>query len=349
MVGTRIDHGRAAGRPARMLVLALLGAAGLTSCDYDTAPPFTIEGTGSVEGFLYFDADSDRRFDPSDGDEPVAGVGVAAVVRGTSQVLATATSGADGRFRIEGLPAGSHELLFDEASVPEGVFVCQNPVPATVFIDETAFTEVAARPACLITIAEAQQAAAGEFVLVRGVVTAFPGQFDEGDAAMQDETGGIWLFSGALEGQGIEVGDLIEVGGVVNLDVQALQLANVELRQIVKDVGVPDPIELTTAQIAAASDARDPLQNLLATVRGARLVTGFTSGGSRNATIDDGSGPTVVRVESVLSPDSGDGILAALGLEVGKCYDMTGIVGTFFGLAELFPRSPDDIVEVPCG
>lgn len=329
-------------------VVALVSVAALSACG-DPAPPFEVVGTGSIEGFLFLDVDSDGLFDPSDGDDPVEGVGVAALVRATDDVLASATTGADGRFTIDGLPAGTLDLRFDEASVPEGVSVCQNPVRATVYIDETSFADVAARTACLVTIAEVQETAqAGDFVIVRGVVTAFPGQFDEGDAAIQDETGGIWLFDGTIEGQGLNVGDLVEVGGTVNLDVEALQLTGVEIRDVVPDVGAPDPQEVTTGDIFAASDARDPLQNVLVTVRGAELLTGFTAGGDRNANIDDGSGATIIRVESGVS-DSGGAILTTLGMTVGNCYDVTGIVGAFFGDAEIFPRSVDDVVEVPCG
>lgn len=329
--------------------LAVLVALGAGACDDDIPPPFTVEGTGAVEGLLFLDANDDQLFDPSDGDQALGDVQVAALVRGTMDVLATGSTDAQGRFLIQGLPAGTHDLLVDPASVPEGAVVCQNPFPATVFIDETSFTDIAARTACLVSIAEVQESAEeGEFVVVRGIVTAFPGQFDEGDAAIQDETGGIWLFDTSIEGMGVEVGDLVEVGGTVSLAVQALQLEDVELEIIEKGVGAPAPVEVTTGEIAAASDPRDPLQNVLVTVRAAELLTPFESGGSRNASIDDGSGSTVMRVESGIS-DSGSAILETLGMEVGNCYDITGIVGAFFGTAQIFPRSVADVVEVPCG
>ena len=331
---------------AMLVVLAL----SLAACNDDLAPPFSIEGTGGVEGLVYFDLSEDGVYDPADGDYAVEGVRVAVQDRGTGQTFsgATARSGQDGRFMIGGLPAGTHDLMVDESSVDEGVNICQNPLQVTVYLTETRFAPVRTRPGCLITIAEAQELPAGEFVVIRGIVTSFPGQFDEGDAAIQDETGGIWLLAGNLTGEGLQVGDQIEVGGVLNLDVEAVQLQDVQLRGTVPDVGVPDPTLLTTGEVAAASDARDSLQNLLVTVEAAKLLSGFTSGGDRNANIDDGSGPTVLRVESVLSPDAGDGILSTLGIDIGKCYDITGIVGAYFGLAELFPRTSEDFVEVPC-
>jgi hypothetical protein len=169
---------------------------------------------------------------------------------------------------------------------------------------------------------------------------------------IQDETGGMWLFTGALDGLGIEVGDVIEVGGTVSLPpvAPALQLASVSLRDVVPDAGAVVPQETTTADIAASgSTPRAPLQGRLAVIRAAQLTSAFDQGGSRNATIDDGSGSAVIRVESVLSPNSGDGILTTTGMTVGNCYDVTGPISGFFGTGQIFPRTVADIVEVPCG
>ncbi len=333
-----------------MWATCFLAALGLTACDDSVAPQFVVDGTGTVEGLLFLDVDNDEIFDPADGDQPVAGVGVAVRVRNTDEVLASATTGPDGRFAISNVIVGTHDVFFDEASVPDGVFVCENPVSATVRIASPSFVGVPSRQACLIPILDVQEdAAAGDFVIVRGTVTASPSQFDEGDMSIQDESGGIWLRAGNLEGLGIEVGDVIEVGGTVSLEFGALWLVGVDLRDQVADAGFIAPEETTTAAIAASGPLpRDPLQNRLVTVRAAQLTSAFDSGGERNATLDDGSGQTVIRVESVLSPSGGAGILTTTGMTVGNCYDITGIVGAFFGTGQIFPRTVADIVEVPC-
>jgi hypothetical protein len=325
---------------------------GLAACDASISPQFEVDGTGTVEGLLYFDADNDELFDPSDGDAPVAGVGVAVRVRDTDAVIASGTTGEDGRFSIQNVIPGTHDVFFDESSVPDGVFVCENPVRATVTLDAPSFVGVPSRGACLVPIIDVQTSAGeGDFVIVRGIVTASPSQFDESDMAIQDETGGIWFFTGALDGLGIEVGDVIEVGGTVSLPpvAPALQLVNVSLREVVPDAGTVVPQETTTGAIAATGSLpRDPLQNRLAVIRAAELTSAFNQGGGRNATMDDGSGSTIIRVESVLSPNSEGGILTTTGMTVGNCYDVTGIVAGFFGTAQIFPRTVADIVEVPC-
>ena len=332
----------------RLLPTLAVLAVGVGACD-DVAPPIEIDGTGTVEGLVFFDVDEDRLFDPADGDSPIAGVGVAIQNRGTGQSFSggATSTGNDGRFRLEDIPVGTHDLRIDTLTVPAGVSVCENPQRVTVEVGLTTFEQVRGRSACLITIAEAQELEAGEFAVVRGVVTAFPGMFDEGDGTLQDETGAIWLFDGSLDGAGLQLGDLVEVGGFINLDVDAFQMSDVTIRSVTPGFEVPEPREVTTADIAAANTASAPLQNILVTVRAAELLSGFTSGGDRNANIDDGSGTTIIRVESGIS-DSGDAILATLGMTVGNCYDITGVVGSFFGDGEIFPRQVEDVVEVPC-
>lgn len=344
---TRSSINRRSGAGAAALAAALI----LAACADDPAPPFEVEGTGSIEGLLFLDANEDGFFDPSSGDVPVEGVQVAARNRGTLEVIsgATTTTDASGRFALTGLPPGTHDLFFEEGSIPEGTFVCRNPVPATVTIGETQFAEVAARPACLISISEAEAMPLGEFVIVRGIVTAAPGQIRSETTMIQDDETGIRIFDPVLQGQGIEVGDLIEVGGVLDHNGEERQLEAVTLREHIEDVENPVPDEVTTAEIAAAgSDILHPLQGRLVVVRGAELTRGFTSGGSRNALIDDGSGATEVRVETGLSSGNGDAILTTLGLEVGKCYDIIGAAGSFFGTGQLFPRTATDFTEVTC-
>ena len=333
-------------RVAVLLALPLL----LSACTEDPADPSVIEGTGNVEGILFLDADDDGVFDPAAGDVPVEGVRVVAVDRETGDEVfgSPATSSATGRFSFTGLPLGTHHLVFDVSTIPDGVSVCQNPIPVSVFLDETTFAGVAGRRGCLITIAEAQAQSDGEFVIVRGVVTSSPDQQDPNWTIIEDETGGIQLFTPALSGLGIEIGDLIEVGGTVTEFNGRLELVGVELRDHIEDFGALTPEEVTIADLLGSVDARDPLQNRLFVLRGVQLATGFTSGGGRNANITDETGTLQIRVEDNISSGNEGAILTTLGIEVGKCYDLTGILGGFRGTPQLFPRAASDFVEVAC-
>ena len=325
------------------LVLALAG------CDGEAVPPTAVEGTGSIEGVLFLDADENGFFDPAGGDQPLSGVQLRVRERGGTGVLGSpTTTDASGRFSITGLPLGTHEIVFDESTIPEGASVCQNPVPVSVLLNEATFANVAGRPACLISIAEAQQAEVGTFVIIRGIVTSFPNQHEPNFTIIEDETGGILLFGSQLNGAGIQNGDLIEVGGTVTEFSGRLELEGLDLREHIPGVGELTPEVTTIATLAAATSARDPLQNRLFTIQKAQLATGFTSGGSRNATITDATGSMVMRVEDNVSSGNGDAILSTLGIAVGKCYDITGILGAFNGTPQIFPRQASDLVEVPC-
>lgn len=329
--------------------LALAAALLLAGCADDPAPPFEIEGTGALEGFVFLDANEDGFYDPSDGDMPVEGVRVVAFNRGTTEVIpgATATTDADGRFQITGLPAGTHDFLFDETTIPEGVSICRNPIPATVVLNETEFEEVVARPGCLIAIAEAKPQPLESFVIVRGIVTSAPGQIETSFAYIEDETAGLFLFAPALMGQGIEVGDLIEVGGTTDVFNGQFQIANVVLREHIEDAAIPQPELVTTAEIAASgSDPLHPLQNRFVRVEKAQLVAEFGAGGTneQNAVIDDGSGAVQIRVDDAVA-DRGQ--LNTL-FTAGACYNINGFAANFRGTAQIFPRSMADVEEVPC-
>lgn len=322
-----------------MLALMLGGCA-------DVAPPLQISGSGDVEGFIYFDASEDRVFDPSDGDFPLANVGVVVRNRGTEDAFGSATTGADGRFSVTSVPVGTHDLFIDTLTVPAGISVCQNPLLVSVYIAETRFSEVNGRPGCLITILAAKDANVGDFVIVRGVVTSAPNQIEASFAYIEEATGGLFLFAPSLSGQGIVVGDVIEVGGNTALFSGQFELTNVVLREVVTGGPAPVPLLVTTAQIAASGpDPFDDLQNRFVRVENAELLEAFAaSGNNQNSTIDDGSGVVAIRIDDgVADRTTLDNILTA-----GACYDINGFAANFNGGAQIFPRSLADIVEVTC-
>lgn len=321
----------------------------LAACDPAIAPPFEIETAGAVEGLAFFDADEDDVFDPAAGDLALAGVGMEVRVRDTEQVLAngTVTSDAQGRFSLQGLPAGTHDLFVDPETLPEGVVLCENPFPITIEPGVTRFVRLRTRGGCLVPIAEAEAGPQPANVVVRGIVTSFPGQMRSGYTYIQDATGGIRLFASSLEGRGIEIGDRIEVSGALSLFNDDFQVSGITLREHVEDAGTVTAEAATTGEIAAAgAPPTAPIQGTLVKVTAAEMTGAFGSGGVniRNAFIDDGSGATQIRIETNVTSEEG----AQAFFTVGKCYDITGVVGNFRGTAQLFPRSLDDAAEVPC-
>jgi hypothetical protein len=344
---TSIDTGAARGRPVIATLVAFAAALALTGCD-EIAPPIAVDGTGSLEGLVFFDASEDGFFDPADGDSAIAGVAVAVQQRGTGQTFpnGSAVSGADGRFTVSDLPLGTHDMKIDTLTVPDGVSICQNPLRVSVYLDEITFESVNGRPGCLITILAAKDVPLGEFVIVRGVVTSAPGQIEASFAYIEDATGGLFLFAPSLMNQGIEVGDQIEVGGTTTVFSGQFELESVALREVVPDFTTPIPLLVTTAEIAASgADPFADLQNRFVRVENAELLEAFgASGNSQNSTIDDGSGSVTIRIDDgVADRNELDNLLTA-----GACYDINGFAANFNGAGQIFPRSLDDIVEVPC-
>lgn len=323
-------------------------AVGLAACDEDPAPPFQVEGTGSIEGLAFYDADRNGFFDPSAGDTALTGVRVLVRERGTQQTLAggTGTTGANGRFVISNLVPGTHDLVVDTTSV-SGLRFCQNPQPVSVFIGERQFANVSGRLACIITIAAAEQTR-NQTVVVQGIITSSPGQLRGLYTYLQDETGGLRVFSSVPEGKGLEIGDRIELTGTVAEFNGDLQLTGtVVLGAVQKNAFQIVPEQLTTAQLAVAG--KDPTARelgILARIRRARIEGAFGAGiDPRNVVINDGSGPAQLRVEAgVVSSSSG----LSAQFPVGKCYDITGVTGAFRGDGQIFPRSLADLQEVSC-
>ncbi len=328
---------------------ALCAAAlGLAACEAALAPQFDITGTGGIEGLVFFDVVEDGVFDPAAGDVPIPGVAIEVQERGTGDAFAngSALTGNDGRFRVSGLPAGTHDLYVDTLTVPDGVSVCQNPLQVTVNPSENRFARVRGRAGCLITILAAKELAQGEFAIVRGIVTSRPGQIEAGWAFIQDETAGAKVIGG-LDGLGLEIGDQVEIGGVTGQFSNDFEFRGVVFRTLVKGVGVPTPRRATTGEIAASGTAfTHPLQGRLITVAKARLTAAFGAGGAniQNGIIDDGSGAATIRIDDgVANRNTLNDILS-----VGTCYDITGFGANFAGAGQIVPRSLADIVEVPC-
>ncbi|TVP74298.1 MAG: hypothetical protein EA352_11000 [Gemmatimonadales bacterium] len=340
-------------RPALVAGLAAL-ALTLTGCADETSAPFDFSGEGELDGLVYFDSQRTGIFDPSDGDDPLSNVALEIRERGTTRAFqgSQVLTDSEGRFEVTGLPPGTHHLWVDSATLPEGVLLCQNPLSVSVYRFETAGVLVGGEPVCLISVQEAKELSTGEFVNIRGVVTSAPSELRSNAdyTYIQDGSAGVRVF-GSLGSAGAELqrGDRVTLTGTTGSFNNDAQITSPTIEEVEPDFGELAPEPTTTQALAEAGpDMRAPLQGRLVVVRGAELTRGFTTGGNRNGLVDDGSGPVEVRVETGLSGSGDETIRQTLGLEIGACYDITGVVGNFNGTAQLFPRAADDFVEVDC-
>lgn len=324
------------------VTLALLAVSGCA--DEDPAPPFAPTGSGEIQGLVFFDADNNGAFTPVGGDTTLAGVGVAVLERASTDTIAVGVTDAAGRFGLTGIPVGTHHVMVDEDAAVTGALVfCVNPRSASVYTNELAFLSFSAKLGCVVTIEEAEAEAEGTAITVAGIVTAAQGTYRSDNVYIQDRTGGIQVF-GIPSSVGLQLGDSIEVSGVLGNFGTELQVNSPRVApNVTSGVQVPAAAVRTTGSLAAAaSDVRDPVFGTLVTVR-AVTVGAFTSGGNRNANIDDGTGPVQVRLDgNVLSA------IPTSTFQTGRCYDITGLVGIFNGGVQLKPRALPDVVEVPC-
>lgn len=337
---------------ASTVVALSIGALAVACGNDEPAPPFEVNGTGTLEGLLFFDANRDGIFDPSAHDSVLGNVNVSLRERGTTSVIAGSTTSTNvaGRFTLTGLPVGTHDLVIDTTGIGNGVAFCQNPIPVTIYVNEPQFSNVAARAGCVITIAEAEAKAQGQTSTITGIVTARPNQISgtSGFWYIEDRTGGTQLF-GLTGGRTIAVGDSVEVTGTLTTFSNELEfVAPGQINVLVPNVRTITPLVVTTKQAATPTTLNDPLLGRLVQVKKAQQKTAFTSGGGRNATFDDGSGAVTVRIESGLVTNSADVTTTFPLTTPGKCYDITGILRNFTSGPQLTPRSLSEMVEVPC-
>ena len=321
-------------------VLLTLGVV-IAACAEDPAAPFEVEGTGRLTGQLFFDADNNGLFTPIGGDTLLRGVRVELRERGSSVIIDSARTGATGTFEFAAVMPGTHDLfLVQDTAITKNLIFCANPVRASVYRDETAFITSPAKRGCVVRINVAEALTLGAPVTIAGVVTARQGTYRNDNVYVQDPTGGMQVFG--LPALNLQIGDSIEVSGVLGQFNGELQV-NSPIVAPNKKPGVEiDTLERTTGAIAAAGTASGAraadVGNLLA-VRHAH-VGAFVSG---NASLDDGSGPIQVRIDGNVNS-----VIPTTRFDPTKCYDIIGILGYFNGILQLKPRMAADVTEVAC-
>ena len=330
----------AAFRALAVAGLALAAAA----CDDDPAAPFTIGGTGTVEAFAYYDADDDGVFDPVDDDYALEGIRISVVERGTSTVLATVVTDADGRVELSGIPAGTHEAVVDLSTVPDDVRVCQDRANVTIYPGETQFLGVVGRAGCLTLIGTVREQIAsgdlalGDGVVVRGTVTVGQGVFHGNRIFVQDATGGFFVVD-VPTALALEAGDSVEISGVIEQSgsTRELQIAAAGV-EVLGEGTVPAPLPATGQEVFDAA-----YEGSLVTVDDVVVtnIAVFGGGFSANVTVEAPDGTTfVIRFDN----QAGAGVNVEELFTVGEAYDVTGVLASFQGDGQLKPRSAADIV-----
>ena len=333
----------------RLGAFALLVVAGTvgTACAEDPAPLFAVEGSGEIEGRLFYDADNNALFTPLGGDTVLAGVTVMLLERASDDVLGETTTNDAGVFAFEAVKPGTHSVFVvrDTLLTPNLIF-CLNPINSSVYIGELAFLSVPAKGGCVIRIRAAKDTAQGRPVTIAGIVTAGQGTYRGDNLYLQDITGGMQVF-GVPAAAALQPGDSVEISGTMGVFNGELQLVSPRVApNILRGGTVPEPVVATTGEIAESVQevgAKSSFVGLLTKVENVSVGDFDTGSTPRNAPIDDGSGAIDMRLDGNVV-----NALPSTFFHENTCYDIVGIVGFFNGTPQIKPRGPADVTAFVC-
>jgi hypothetical protein len=292
----------------------------------------SIDATGTVRGLVYFDGNGSRAFD--EGDTPLALVGVRLVPFGTPDTIARAVSNLDGVFSIPRVPVGGYEIVVDPASVGDSVTVVElDPVVAFVQPDDSV-TSLITISYESYTIEEARTRPFGEKIFVSGIALIDNDLFGDRTLHIADHTGAIRATR--VQSSLILAGDSVRLLGEVGRHELKLVLDDVTT-YLLAIAAAPRPDQITTATAAWADAGR--LDAALVKVVNAEIMDTLTVGGDFQLTVDDGSGPAVVLLDSEVPFSAKDAYVP------GVFIDATGVlVPRTPGEWSLKPRSDADLV-----
>lgn len=191
-----------------------------------------------------------------------------------------------------------------------------------------------------VPIADARAGSNGEIFALEGQVIATNNTWNNApEWAFQDASGGIAAFF--IADPPISLGDTVRMvatrGSFNNQEQMVTPLYYFEL----VSAGPPvEPISYTTSQVASGSS-----EGWLIEMEGVVDNMPATCGSAYNITLDDGSGPATVRIESATGIN-----LCNLGIQNGDMLGVTGFSTQFQTTYQVKPRSVSDLelfVDVP--
>lgn len=250
----------------------------------------SIDATGVVEGFVYFDANGSR--EPEFTDPPTALVGVRLLVGSTQDTLVRALTDRDGIFSMPAVPVGIYDVVVDPATVPDSLDVVDiDPTPIIATQGDTVVTLIALSFP-IVSVEEARGLAAGERVFVEGVALNAQSTFGDQTVHLAGAAAAIRVTNVATAS--VFAGDSVRfLATTSTLDGQStLDDASAFLLAVLDP---PTPSRITTADAAGASAGT--LDAALVQVIDATVTDTATVAEGFELTTDDGSGPLGVLLD----------------------------------------------------
>jgi len=185
-------------------------------------------------------------------------------------------------------------------------------------------------------IAVARAAGAGWNGSIQGKVTVPPGIYRGNAFVIQDDTGGLYIYTGGTTLPAISLGDTVRVTGTLKLYNGLLEIDPMTGIANLGSGTPPDPLSLTTGAVAAN-------EGWLVRVTGAATWSGTPPApGASDFTvtsINDGSGGVQVFVDK-------DTAIDLRGYTSGQQLTIIGFVGNYNGTRQVMPRYQSDIWDM---
>jgi hypothetical protein len=323
---------------ARLTVASLVAVAlaPLAACeDQAGSDPLAIEGTGTVQGILFFDANGTRTGDGAD--DPLEGW-LLSLRQPAGGTVASDETDEEGTVLFEDVPVGRLVLGVGEEELGDTLIVVEETVaPFTLTIDDQVSVG-ALLTLPRVTIVEARETPPDKPVFVTGVaLNTFPAD----DRTLHIRGPGAYLRIQTVEEGNVSVGDSVRVRGRTAVDQGVPVLDGAEVFRLGTGAAVT-PVSLGTAEAADAQGGS--LDAALVEVGDAEIleVEDLGNNGLR-VRVDDGSGPVNLLLREFLDfadddfdPDERE-LVRAVGLLVPGRID--GRV-----VWELLPRTRSDLI-----
>lgn len=313
---------------AAAAVIAVIGSGCL---DTSEDRILSVDGTGLVQGLVYFDANGNRALDASDPGLP--GIGIRLLARGTPDTIARVATGTDGLFLLSRVAVGVYDLAVDPGSLGDTVQVVSvSPDPINVVPNDSVTVAIAVS-FDKASVTEARALAIGTKIFVEGIATSGRDIFGDSTLHLTDGTSAIRATRvrrlTVLPGDSVRLlATRSERSGQPTLDdAQPFLLAV---------AAVPPPEQTGTASAANAEGGR--LDAALVRVLDATITDTLTSAGDFILTVNDGTGPLAVLL------DKDVGFADLLPYVPTAAIDATGVlVPSGSGAWVLKPRADDDL------
>lgn len=273
---------------ARLLLVATL--ASLAACDTSTADPPEVLATGTAAGTVINDIDGVRG--PSNGDLPLEGVIVRAAYRGTTIPVAIDTTEMNGQYAME-VPVGAYWITVDSVILGDSLEVVEADTISVAVLPGLTSTRTVALGVRRETIESARNLAPGQVVSVFGFALNDRDAF--GDSTLHIREGNWSIRATTVFRAPISEGDSVRIAGTMAMDRGQPVIDRVTATRLLV-TGLPDPPLISTGVASSAEGGL--LDASHARIRNVVVIDTTRVNGEYQATVDDGSGPLVVEIDS---------------------------------------------------